>query len=85
MARLPRLPPPPQRSRRLYLRLDKDQIAMFRFLLESHAHLALFTVVNPAQNLLMLRFSPDAEAEVERFLRDVSRLRGLEIVFRPPA
>jgi hypothetical protein len=74
------LVPAPKRSRRIYLRIDRDQIGMFRFLLEAHDNLALFTVVNPAQNLIMLRFSPDAEAEARQFLRDAARLHGLEIV-----
>ncbi len=83
MARLRRLPPPPTRSRRIYLRLDRDQIGLFRFMLEARAHLALFTVINPAQGLIMLRFSPGAQAEVEAFLHDVGDLRGLEVLGGP--
>ena len=38
------LPPPPPRSARLYVRLARQDIALFRFLLEAHDNLAVFTV-----------------------------------------
>jgi hypothetical protein len=58
-------------SRALYLRLDRSGVAMFRFLLEGHDGLALFTSLGAdvqGREVLCLRFAPGAEAEVRRFL-----------------
>lgn len=61
-------PPPQQESARLYVRVAPSDIALFRFLLEAHDNLALFTVVDRARAVLLLRFSPDQERETLEFL-----------------
>lgn len=61
------------RSETLYLRLPRAQVAFFRFLLEAHEGLAMFTSLGAdAQNreVLCLRFAPGARAQVRRFLAD---------------
>ncbi len=77
------LPPPPPRSARLYLRLARPDIALFRFLLEARDNLGVFTVADPAAAILQLRFSPHQSRQVEDFLREITELIPHEIVFRP--
>jgi hypothetical protein len=59
------------RSETLYLRLARNQVAFFRFLLEAHEGLAMFTSLGAdaaGREVLCLRFAPGARAEVRRFL-----------------
>jgi len=59
------------RSEMLYLRLARAQVAFFRFLLEAHEGLALFTSLGAdaqGREVLCLRFAPGARADVRRFL-----------------
>ena len=77
------LPPPPPRSARLYLKLARPDIALFRFLLEAHDNLAVFTVADPAAAILQVRFSPHQARQVEDFLREISDQIPHKIVFCP--
>ena len=77
------LPPPPPRSARLYLKLARPNVALFRFLLEAHDNLAVFTVADPAAAILQVRFSPHQVRQVRDFLREITDLIPHEIVFCP--
>lgn len=66
-----RCPAPPERSARLYIRLDPSLIGKFRFLLESCDNLGIFTVVNKFKGILQLRYSPQQEREFKEFLESV--------------
>jgi len=55
----------------LYLRLNRSDVALFRFLLEAHEGVALFTSLGTDggnRETLLLRFAPGARSEVLRFL-----------------
>jgi hypothetical protein len=59
------------RSDTLYLRLPRAHVAFFRFLLEAHEGLAMFTSLGADttnREVLCLRFAPGARPEVRRFL-----------------
>ncbi|MDR3641756.1 MAG: DUF4911 domain-containing protein [Humidesulfovibrio sp.] len=59
-------------SEMLYLRLPRAQVALFRFLLEAHDGLALFTSLGAdvaGREVLCLRFAPGSRPEVQRFLK----------------
>lgn len=77
------LPPPPACSARLYVRVDPAEIVRFRFLLEGHDNLGLFTVVNKFEGVLLLRFSPHQRREMEAFLRQVETVMAVERVYAP--
>ena len=77
------LAPPPTWSARRYIRIAPPDIALFRFLLEAHDNLALFTVVDRARGVLLLRYSPQQEAEVEEFLAGLEAEMAVERVLRP--
>ncbi|MEF2144650.1 MAG: DUF4911 domain-containing protein [Desulfovibrionaceae bacterium] len=79
-ARRGRLLPPPSHSARLYVRMDPPRIALFRFLLEAWDNLALFTMVDRRQGVMLLRFSPHQEREVRLFLETARADTGVEIV-----
>lgn len=75
--------PPPSQSARLYVQLAPERIALFRFLLEAHDNLALFSVADRRQGVLQLRFSPDQGREVRAFLERVRTETGVELVLDP--
>jgi hypothetical protein len=59
----------------LYLRLVRSQVAFFRFLLEAHEGLAMFTSLGAdaaGREVLCLRYAPGAGAEVRRFLAETA-------------
>ena len=74
----------PMLSERLYVRLAPSSVAMFRFLLEAHGHLALFTVLDARGAVLRLLFAPGAEARVRHTLADIATTVPLDII-EPPA
>lgn len=64
--------PAPRFSGRLYLRVASPDVALFRFLLEAHDNLALFTMLDRTEGVLLLRFSPHQAREVEDFLAEAA-------------
>ena len=76
-----------QNSHRVYVTLKSADIALFRFLLESYSHLALFTMVSrgggqrPA--VLKLRHAPDAGADLEHALHAMAETVSFDIVPAP--
>ncbi|MGE4291076.1 MAG: DUF4911 domain-containing protein [Desulfovibrio sp.] len=70
-------------SSRAYVRVARQDVALFRFLLEAWDNLALFTVVDRAGGILMLRFSAHQEREVRLFLEAVRSEIMVETVFWP--
>lgn len=75
----------PRLSGRLYIKIAPVDIARFRFLLEAHDNLALFTAVDKFQGVLLLRFSPDQEDEVAGFLERIGQDIPVERVYSPAA
>lgn len=71
------------RSEMLYLRLPRAHVAFFRFLLEAHEGLAMFTSLGAdaaGREVLCLRFAPGAGRDVRRFLADVQADCNLALV-----
>jgi len=64
-------PPAPARSARTYVRIEPAKIGLFRFILEGHDNLGLFTVVNKFKGILLLRYSPHLKREMKQFLAQV--------------
>lgn len=73
-------PPPPARSERMYVRIDPAKIGLFRFLLEAHDNLGIFTVTNKFTGVLQLRYSPHQRREMKQFLNDVRTEMDVEDV-----
>ncbi len=70
-------------SKRLYIKIAPSSIGRFRFLLEAHDNLALFTAVDKFQGVLLLRFSPDQEEEVRGFLERITPEIPVDEVYSP--
>ncbi|MDR2076566.1 MAG: DUF4911 domain-containing protein [Desulfovibrio sp.] len=66
-----RLFPAPAESARLYCRLQPAQVHLFRYFLEAEDNLGLMTVVDRWGAVAQIRFSPQQEAEMLRFLEDL--------------
>ncbi|SHN54362.1 DUF4911 domain-containing protein [Desulfovibrio litoralis] len=66
-------------SAKLYVKIAKQDIAMFRFLLEAHENLGLMSVVDPRVAWLKIRFSEDQKQEMLLFLNGIKESLALEI------
>ena len=66
--RLPLLLPAPKWSARLYVRLAKHDIALFRYLLEAQENLGYMSVVDCNAAVLKVVFSPHQEREMRDYL-----------------
>ncbi len=77
-------PPPPERSSRLYVRIARENIALFRFLLEAHDNLGVFTVVSKFKGILMLRYSPHQEREMRWFLDGLKDEMDIDVLHAAP-
>lgn len=64
--------PAPQHSSWLYVRVAPAHVGMFRFLLEAHDNIALFTVLDRHEALLRVMFSPHQEAEARTILEGMN-------------
>ncbi|SKA94424.1 protein of unknown function [Paucidesulfovibrio gracilis DSM 16080] len=78
-----RVYPAPAHSARLYVRVRREHIGLFRFLLEAWDNLALFTVVDRLRGVLLLRFSPHQESEVRGFLAAAAEEMPLSVEYDP--
>jgi len=63
---------PARRSGRLLIRIAPGDVGLFRFLLEAHDNLALFTVLDSRAGLLKLLFSPHQKRAVRLALEVMS-------------
>lgn len=61
-----------QKSRHLALYMRAQNVAMFRFLLEAHDNLALFTVIERRPSILMLSFALESREEIIKMLNEIS-------------
>ncbi|WP_319469170.1 DUF4911 domain-containing protein [uncultured Pseudodesulfovibrio sp.] len=73
-------PPPPKTSERTYVRIEPTNIGLFRFLLEAHDNLGIFTVTDKFKGILMLRYSPHQKQDIKKFIRQVATEMDIEVV-----
>lgn len=78
--RRPPLPPPPAWSDRLYLRLPRETIGLFRFLLEAEENLAYMSVVDRYAAAVQVVFSPMQRKELLASLERMKPLVPLEFL-----
>lgn len=70
------LAPPRRSSEVLYAEVPRNQIALYRFLLEGYDNLAVMSVVDRYRAVIKLRFLPDAE----KTLRGLLHAQGAHII-----
>ena len=76
-------PPAPVRSERVYVQIEPSNIGLFRFLLEAHDNLGIFTVTNKYKGILLLRYSPHQAPEIKRFIKQVASEMDITTVHTP--
>ncbi len=73
-------PPAPDASARTYVRIAPTNIGVFRFLLEGHDNLGIFTVVDKFKGILLLRYSPHLKREMKQFIKQVATEMEIEVL-----
>lgn len=68
-------------SRRIYIRLNRKDIALFKFLLEARDNLAYLTVIDKYRAVVQVVYGYGFEDEIEDFLSGAGQEMFLEVVF----
>ncbi len=63
---------PPTWSERLYLEINRKDIAYLKFILESHDNLAIMSVVDKYRSVVQIRYAPRQRCEILNFIQGVS-------------
>ena len=63
---------PPKVSTRRFLRIDRRQIAYFKFTLEAYEGVAMMRTIDPHLGTVELLIGPGCEYEVDRIIEDLS-------------
>ena len=71
---------PPRASTRLRLRVDRREIAFFKFILEAYEGVALLTTLDPHLGTVELLIGPGCENDVAQIVNDLSRYILVESV-----
>ena len=70
---------PPKASTRLKLRVDRREIAYFKFILEAYDGVALLSTVDPHLGTVELLIGPGCEDDVDRIVKALSGRIRIEI------
>lgn len=57
---------------------------MFRFILEAHENLGIFTVTDRYQGILLVRYSPHQEREIRAFLGSLAQVVPVRLLHEAP-
>lgn len=68
-------------SRRIYIQVNRKDIALFKFLLESRDNLAYLTVIDKYRAVVQMVCGFGFETEIEEFLDSVGREMFIKVVF----
>jgi hypothetical protein len=71
--------PPSLESQVFYAEVPRNEIALYRFLLEGYDNLAIMSVVDRYRAVIKLRFTPDAQGT----LRELLASQGARIIDPP--
>jgi len=72
--------PPPTRSRRLYVRLDRSDMVKLKFLLEACDNLGYVSALDRFEAVAVITFSPDQEKELRAFLDSIQGTLRVEML-----
>ena len=70
-------------SAKRYYRIDRREIAFFKFILEAYDGLAVVSTLDPQAGIVALHIAPGCEPDVEKIVADLSRDIMMEPV-QPP-
>jgi hypothetical protein len=71
---------PPRWSARVYARIAREDIALFKFLLEAHGHLGVMSVLDSHKAVVKVSFSPEMGREMKEFLAEAGQAVKVEVV-----
>ena len=71
---------PPRASTRLRLRIDRREIAYFKFILEAYEGVALLTTLDSHLGTVELSIGPGCENDVTEIVNDLSKHILVEVV-----
>jgi len=67
-------------SKRLYLYMERKDIAYLRFILESHHNLAYISILDKYEAVAQLTFTPEQKQEVLFFLQGLGKEIPLQVL-----
>lgn len=70
-------------SQRLYIRLNRKDIAFFKFLLESRDNLAYLTVIDKYLAVVQIVFGYGFEHDIQNFLDEAGQDLVFKIIYMP--
>ena len=71
---------PPKASPRLKLRVDRREIAYFKFILEAYEGVAILKTIDPHQGTVELMIGPGCERDVDRIVKDLAEHIRIEAI-----
>jgi len=69
-------------SNRIYVQLDRKDMAVFKFFLESWDNLAYMSVVDKYRAVVQLVYAPDSCTDLDDFLAATGREIDLNVIYR---
>jgi hypothetical protein len=61
----------------LYLRINRNRIHFLKFILEAYDGLAVLSVIEPKEGLILIRFAPECGREITELLSSLAVERTL--------
>ncbi|GAB6888829.1 hypothetical protein JCM13304A_23290 [Desulfothermus okinawensis JCM 13304] len=68
-------------SDRVYVKIPRDQIGYFKFILESYENLCYMSVIDRFEAVIKISYLKDQVEELELFLSSLEKEIGLEIIY----
>ncbi len=76
----PKLLKPENYSDSIYIKINQSNLALFKFLLEAHQNLAIFTTLDPKKSIIKLNFSKNDKNELISQLQNIKTCVYFELL-----
>jgi hypothetical protein len=70
-------------SKRIYVKIPREEIGYFKFILESYENLCYMSVIDRFEAIIKVSFLADQLEEVKYFLNGLKQEIGLKIIYDP--
>jgi len=68
-------------SKRLYVKIPRDQIGYFKFILESYENLCYMSVIDRFEAIIKISYLEDQKEELDYFINGLKKEIGLEVIY----
>ncbi|WP_459877463.1 DUF4911 domain-containing protein [Desulfothermus naphthae] len=68
-------------SKRLYVKIPRDQIGYFKFILESYENLCYMSVIDRFEAIIKISYLEDQKEELYYFINGLKKEIGLEVIY----